>query len=142
MNEQRPVVDLKASCACGAVHLHISGKIRSTFLCACRECQKATGTGHSAVAIANSADVSIVGDTNSFARPADSGATLTRHFCPLCATTLVAESSRWPGASLLPAGLFEDQSWFIPGQVLFNRSHQHWDILPGDIPHHATYRED
>ncbi len=122
--------------------MHFIGKIRSTFLCACRECQKATGTGHSAVAIANAAGVAITGEIRSFSRPADSGATLTRHFCPTCATTLFAESSRWPGAALLPVGLFEDQSWFKPGQVLFNRSHQDWDILPGEIPLHDTYRED
>lgn len=142
MIEKHPSVDLSAKCGCGAVQVTVKGRILSMLMCACVECQKTTGAGHAAFAIAETEAVTVTGETRKFERPADSGATLTRFFCPVCATTLVAKSNRSPHIRLLPAGLFADQSWFSPGQVIFHRSHHHWDILPDDIPRHATYRED
>lgn len=142
MSEKSPIVDISAHCACGAASIAVKGRIWTMFLCTCLECQKTSGAGHSAAAIADARNVSVAGELHLYARPADSGATLTRHFCPVCATTLIAETSRRPEIRLLPVGLFADQSWFSPGQVLFNRSHQHWDVLPDDIPRHETYRKD
>ena len=71
---QHPIVDIKATCACGAVQVSVNGPIYSMLLCSCADCQKATGTGHAAAAIANPEAVHIEGQTKSFARPADSGA--------------------------------------------------------------------
>jgi hypothetical protein len=138
----RPLVDLAAPCACGAVRLAVAGTIRAMLLCACRDCQRATGTGHSVVALAAATDVTVTGPTKSFSRPAESGAILTRWFCPECGTPLHGESSRAPGLLLLPVGLFgDDTAWFAPSQVIFARSHRDWDPLPADLPRHATYRD-
>jgi len=109
------------------------------LLCACTACQKATGTGHAAVAIVDRASITISGDTRAFTRPADSGANFTRHFCPTCATTMWAQSDRWTDAALLPVGLFGGADWFAPTQTIFARSHLEWDTLP-DIPAHPAYR--
>lgn len=138
----RPRVDLKARCACGAVSVAVSGPIYSMFMCSCEDCQKATGTGHSTVAIANPADVEVVGPTKSFARPADSGATFTRCFCPECGTPLYGKSSRAPDAIMLPVGLFgRETQWFAPNQLIFSRSHREWDRIAEELPRHQTYRE-
>ncbi|MDP1731251.1 MAG: GFA family protein [Devosia sp.] len=139
---QRPQVDLKASCACGSVSIAVSGPIHSMFMCSCEDCQKATGSGHSTVAIADPADVAIAGQTRSFARTADSGATFTRYFCPECGTPLFGKSSRAPDAIMLPVGLFgADAQWFAPNQLIFARSHRDWDRIAEDLPRHQTYRE-
>ena len=139
----RPIVDLTASCACGAVSVHFAGTVKSMFMCVCEDCQKASGTGHSTVALAQKADVTISGRTKSFERPSNSGATFTRHFCPDCATPLSGYSSRAPDALLLPVGLFgKNTAWFEPNQVIFGRSHRDWDRLAADIPHYRTYRDE
>jgi hypothetical protein len=139
----RPHVDLSSRCACGAVCLHFSGKVRSMFLCSCEDCQKATGTGHSTVVLAKAADVAVTGPTQFFARPASSGATLTRHFCPACGTPLHAQSSRAPDLLMLPAGLFGAAAadWYAPNQLIFARSHRDWDTIAADLPRHETYRD-
>jgi hypothetical protein len=140
---EKPVVDLNAHCACGSVTLAVRGRIRSMFMCSCEDCQRATGTGHSTVALASPADVTITGPTRSFARPAHSGATLTRWFCPDCGTPLYAQSSRAPGLLMLPVGLFgPGAGWFMPNQLIFARSHHDWDALPDGLPMHATYRNE
>jgi hypothetical protein len=138
----RPKVDLSAACACGAVTVRFSGTVLSMFMCSCEDCQKASGTGHSCVALARPGEVTISGEVRSFARPANSGATLTRHFCPACGTPLYAQSSRAEGVLMLPVGLFgADTGWYDPNQLIFARTHRAWDEIADGLPQHETYRE-
>jgi hypothetical protein len=112
-------------------------------LCSCEDCQRSTGTGHATVALVSVGDLSVTGEARSFARPAHSGATLTRWFCPACGTPLYASSSRAEGLVMLPVGLFGAQAgWFAPNQLIFARSHRDWDVVAADLPQHATYREE
>lgn len=130
-----------ASCACGGVSLRVSGPVVSMLLCSCLDCQKATGTGHSAVVMLAQSDVTITGNIKSFTRTADSGALFTRSFCPDCGTPLGGTSSRAPNHVLLPVGLVgADSGWFVPSQLIFARSHHDWDTVP-DVPRHNRYRE-
>jgi hypothetical protein len=139
----RPEVELTARCACGSVTLAVRGRIRSMFMCSCEDCQRATGTGHATVALVSIGDLAVTGPTASFARPANSGATLTRWFCPGCGTPLYARSSRAEGLAMLPVGLFgADTGWFAPNQLIFARSHRDWDVLDDSLPQHATYRNE
>jgi len=136
-----PEIDLTAQCDCGAIALTARGRVVSMFLCACRNCQKATGSGHSTVVLVPAEVIRVVGATKSFSRPAESGATFTRHFCPECGTTLYAQSSRAPAVRILTAGLFAGQNdWFAPNQLIFSRSHQAWDFVADHLPRYATYR--
>jgi len=140
--KSRPVVDLTASCSCGAVAVTIKGPVYAMFMCSREDCQKATGTGHSAAALCNPDDVTITGEVTTFTRPAASGATFTRSFCPTCGTGVGGKSSRATRAILLPVGLFgADASWFAPNQLIFARSHREWDLIAADLPRHTTYRE-
>ena len=143
-HKSRPIVDITASCACGAVAVRLAGKVLSMFLCACEDCQRATGTGHSAIILARPDAVTITGPARSFARPANSGATMTRSFCPDCGTPLLGRSSRAAELVMLPAGLFGAQAadWFAPSQMIFARSHRDWDSIADDLPQHATYRDE
>ncbi len=138
----RPVVDLSASCACGAVSVLFAGKVRAMLLCACEDCQRATGSGHASVVLASTSDVTITGDTRGFAAMANSGATFTRCFCPACGTPIFGRSSRAPELVMLPVGLFGGAAgWFAPTQLIFARSHRDWDLVAADLPRHETYRD-
>jgi hypothetical protein len=138
----RPIVDLDAHCACGVVHLTFAGKVLSMFLCSCEDCQKATGTGHSAILLARLSDVSTSGELGSYARPSGSGAILTRSFCPQCGTPILARSSRAPDILMLPVGLFgATADWYRPNQLIFSRTHRAWDEIAADLPRHVTYRD-
>lgn len=137
---EHPNIDTHAQCACGAATLAVNGPVLSMLLCTCTDCQKETGTGHSAVALFKAADTATTGPLVSFSRPAASGATMTRHFCPQCNVTLYAQSSRAQQTMLVPAGLLGGD-WFAPNQVIFVRSRADWDTLPETIPHYDTYRE-
>jgi hypothetical protein len=134
-------LDLSATCDCGAVTLAVNGAVAAMFQCACSNCQKVSGSGHSSVVLLPSAAVTVAGETVPFSRPAASGATFTRHFCPRCATTVWAQSSRAAGLSIIPVGLFAGENdWFAPSQLIFAESHQAWDLIDAHIPRHDRYR--
>jgi len=136
------MLDLTARCDCGAVTLTANGRAISMFQCACDNCQRVSGSGHSSVVLLPADAISVTGATKSHSRPADSGATFTRHFCPECGTTIHAESSRAPGFAILPVGLFSGQNdWFAPNQLIFARSHRDWDLIAAEIPRYDRYRD-
>lgn len=141
-NAVRPEIDQTGHCDCGAVRLAAKGRVVSMFQCACDNCQRAGGSGHSSVVLLPSEAISVIGDTKSYARPADSGATFTRHFCLQCGTTVHGVSSRAPAISVVPVGIFAGANdWFAPNQLIFDRSHRDWDAIEAHLPHHQTYRE-
>ena len=137
-----PALDLTATCDCGAVSLHAKGRPISMFQCSCLHCQKASGSGHSSIVLFRQADAELSGLMKTFVRPADSGATFTRHFCPECGTTIFGVSSRAPDLRIVPAGLFAGQNdWYAPNQLIFARSHQAWDMIADHLPKYEQYRE-
>ncbi|WP_345774620.1 GFA family protein [Devosia sp. SD17-2] len=139
--QHHPEIDLSANCDCGSITLSVKGRILSMFQCACHNCQKVSGSGHSSVVLVPADSVAISGATRSISRPAASGASFTRHFCPECGTTLAAASSRAPGVKILPAGLFAGQNdWFAPNQLIFARDQMGWDLIADHLPRHQTYR--
>jgi hypothetical protein len=138
----RPQVELSAQCLCGAVSVVVKGRVRAMFMCSCIDCQRATGTGHSTAALFRNRDVAITGETRSFSRPADSGTTFTRWFCPHCGTPIIARSGRAETLAIVPVGLFGGAAdWFAPNQLIFARSHHDWDQIAAGLPRHQTYRD-
>lgn len=139
---RRTTVDLSTTCACGAVSVTVKGPVYSMFLCSCEDCQKATGTGHSAVFVVDPSALEILGETRGFSVTAHSGAQFTRYFCPTCGTRLYGRSSRADRSVMLPTGLFgKDTAWFVPNQLIFSRTHREWDSIAPDLPRYSTYRE-
>lgn len=137
-----PAIDLTSRCDCGATSVTARGPVLSMFYCGCENCQKVSGGGHSAVVLLPSASVQVEGETRAFTRPAASGAEFTRWFCPGCGVTVRAASSRAPGVTILPAGLFAGANgWFAPNQLIFASQHPHWDEIDPGLPRHALYRE-
>ncbi|WMT90020.1 GFA family protein [Pelagibacterium sp. H642] len=134
-------LDETATCACGAVAMTVAGPVLSMLACSCRDCRKASGTGHSTVVLVPSEAVTISGEVKGHSRIAASGSEITRSFCPNCGTPLFARTARAPKLILLPAGLFDDPAWFAPTQAIFSRSHLDWDMFDPALPRYDTYRD-
>ena len=79
-------------------------------------------------------DVTIEGETASYACTTDSGNTSTRHFCPSCGSRLFGRNSGRPGLLTVTAGCFDDNSWFEPQMVLYTSLHHAWDVTSTDVP--------
>jgi hypothetical protein len=84
-------------CLCGGVSFSAKAAPQMTGQCHCKDCQRASGTGHMSLAFFKREDVDIKGQTASFAATADSGNINTRHFCPRCGGRVYGENSARPG---------------------------------------------
>ena len=84
-------------CLCGAVTYTIRGEPVGMGQCHCKDCQRASGTGHMSIARFKREDVVISGQTTSYASVAESGNINTLHFCPVCGSRVFGENSARPG---------------------------------------------
>ncbi|MCG6857273.1 MAG: GFA family protein [Salaquimonas sp.] len=114
-------------CLCQAVTFRVSAEPQFTGHCHCLDCQKSTGTGHASYAFFELSGVHIKGVTSAYESRADSGATMTRRFCPRCGSRLFGHSSRMPDAIGIMLATFDDPDAFIPTTSLYASKHRKWD---------------
>jgi len=119
---------MSGGCLCGAVRYRIDGPPEFCVLCYCRDCQRASGSGHVPVMGARRAQVTITGDTASYCVRADSGQMAIRHFCRTCGSLLYGRSDdeRDPIMSIY-IGTLDDPSLFQPTTAICTRSRAPWD---------------
>ena len=131
---------MKASggCLCGAVRYEIDGEPVFSGHCHCRDCQRATGTGHVSVTGLPRAAVKITGELRAYASVGDSGQSLTRNFCPICGSLIFSEPTIMPGMINVTAGTLDDPSLFQPQAAIYVRSRPDWDRLAGGLPEFET----
>ena len=121
-------------CLCGAVSYVIKGEPVGTGQCHCKDCQRASGTGHMSIARFKAEDVTLTGTTASFASTADSGNINTRHFCPKCGSRLYGRNSAAPGILNVAPGCMDDNEWFRAQRVVYTKDRPSWDATPTDVP--------
>src|SRR5207253_11167036 len=121
-------------CLCGAVNYSIKAEPMSMGQCHCKDCQRASGTGHMSIARFKREDVTISGQPTSYASVAESGNTNTRHFCPVCGSRVFGENSARPGVVGITAGCLDENDWFAPQAVVYTGRRAPWDKTAQDIP--------
>ena len=126
------------SCLCRSCSYRIEGGIEPAGVCHCEDCRKVTGSpfGVSFRVLKNR--FSMTGKSASYARPADSGAVLTRHFCPSCGSPLYTESENHPDAIYVKAGTLDQPDAIHVERQAWMSSRVHWAEIPPGI---ATYEK-
>lgn len=121
-------------CLCGKVKFSVSEAPVRMGQCHCEDCRRTTGTGHISNAFFEKKQVHIEGETNTYASVSGSGSTVTRHFCPVCASRLFSENSRNTSIMAITAGTFDDSHWFKANYIVFNKDKPVWDFMDESIP--------
>ena len=129
MNASPASTPHKGGCLCGAVRFEISAEPKSGGFCQCRDCQRYVGNGHVAWMMCEESAVKIAGAVAYYDTKADSGATVSRGFCPKCGSRLATKSSELPGAIMISPGALDDPGAFKPKVVLFASRGHGWDQL-------------
>jgi hypothetical protein len=111
----------KGHCVCGAVSYTIYSKPIRMAQCHCKDCQRASGTGHTSLAFFKQDDV-------------DSGNINTKHFCPTCGSRVYGENSGRPGVVGIAVGCLDKNDWFSPQAVVYTKGRAAWDKTPEDVP--------
>jgi hypothetical protein len=122
------------SCQCGDVRIEIDADPIFSGHCTCRDCQRASGTGHSTIVAFPKAAVRIIGTTTKYTSTADSGKPVTREFCPRCGSRLASSGESNPMAILVAGPALDDQSIVRPGAYVYTKSKAPWDYLNPNLP--------
>lgn len=80
-------IRFQGGCACGAVRYESSADPQFSFHCQCRQCQRASGTGHASLFVVPADALTLRGTLKFHDQKADSGNTISRGLCPACGST-------------------------------------------------------
>lgn len=125
---------MKGGCLCGSVRYETIAAPQYSGFCHCRDCQKATGTGHSCYMIFSRSDFSWSGDVRSYAVTGESGQPSYRHFCPTCGSIVLGSGPDGDDRWTIYGGTLDDPSEFVPQDAIMTRSRQPWDHMAGNLP--------
>jgi hypothetical protein len=129
---------LTGGCACGAVRYEISAEPVASVQCQCRDCQRATGTGHvNAMAFAQTA-VTLTGELRFHDVRSNSGNTVSRGFCPNCGAPVMWKFTRNPELRGIVVGSLDEPGVFAPQMVFFASRGHAWDHLDPALPKFDT----
>jgi hypothetical protein len=129
---------ITGGCLCGAVRYEADGEPVIALHCHCRDCQRASGTGHVPIMVMRKPQVSVSGRTRSFAVTGGSGHKAVRHFCPACGSLQFGTPEMDTSFFTIYAGTLDDPSVFKPSYAQFTRSRPEWDRIAASIPEHET----
>jgi hypothetical protein len=121
-------------CVCGAVTYTLNAEPLRMAQCHCKDCQRASGTGHMSLAFFGKDDVVVTGQTSEYASTADSGNINTRRFCPNCGSRLFGRNSARPEVMAVAVGTIDDHTWFKPQAIVYGRSKPDWDCMAAEVP--------
>lgn len=127
-------VRLLGGCLCGAVRYQIEGEPLFVRQCCCRDCQKATGTGHTTIIGLRRSQLSIVGVTQAHTKIGASGGSVSRHFCPLCAGRIYTSGTLPGEVVLVQAGSLDDPNQVQPTAVIYWKDAVSWDRFDERLP--------
>ena len=124
------MANLEGGCLCGAVR-YTAGEPMVCGHCHCVDCRKTSSTGHATHVMVAGDGFSVEGPLSSYARPADSGNTVTRYFCPTCSSAIYSTNSAMPGMRFVRASSLDDPDAVEPGMVVYASRAPAWDRIEG-----------
>ncbi len=128
-------------CQCGAVRYRIDAEALTSYACHCRECQKQSAGAFGISVPVFVGALEVVGETQSWRRPTDSGSHTNCHFCPQCGTRLYHAGENRPGMVTIKGGSLDKASALSPVAHIWTKNRQRWVVLPEDVPQWETQPE-
>lgn len=126
-------------CLCGAVRYHLTGPSLFECQCCCRDCQKATGTGHTTIVGVISGQLAVEGELQTFTNTGESGGTVTRHFCGTCGGRLYTSGSLPGDVVMVQAGSLDLPDVVTPQNVIYGKDALVWDYFDPALQVFKTY---
>jgi len=125
-----------ATCRCGQLQAHCTGKPVRVSVCHCLECQKRSGSAFAAQARWPDAQVEITGQSKIWERLGDSGGRGTFRFCPVCGSTVTYVIDSMPGLTAVAVGAFADPSFPPPKYSVYENRRHPWVFVVGEDVEH------
>jgi hypothetical protein len=126
---------MDGGCLCGAIRYTLRGPALFVSQCCCKDCQKATGTGHTTIVGVHRDQLQIKqGTPKTYTSKGASGGDVVRHFCGDCGGRLYT-SGTLPGEVLMvQAGSLDDPNRISPESVIYVKDALAWDRFDEALP--------
>ncbi|TVY53592.1 hypothetical protein LCER1_G003609 [Lachnellula cervina] len=125
----------EGGCFCGKIRMSYSGEPNAHVLCHCLDCRKISGSTYSNNLVVPENNFKVISGTpKTISKVADTGKTITSHFCGDCGTTLYRDGASFPNAVIIKSGILDDPEFpnkNIPKGELFASERVKW-IAPID----------
>jgi hypothetical protein len=125
---------VSGQCLCGAVRYGGETEPKFQGKCYCTDCRKTSAAGHAAMMGFAANAIRITGELKEFPSKADSGANVTRAFCPTCGTGICSRNDRMPGLIFLRASTLDDPGLFAPQMIVWAARAPAWDPVNPGVP--------
>jgi hypothetical protein len=122
---------IKGGCLCGTVTYEVSGEPMFVGHCACENCQKTSGGGHSSVAAFAESGLKVHGEPASYVAKGDSGQPTTYQFCAKCGSRLFTRPSVMAGSVIVTLGTMSEGAEALePSMFIYGKRRRAWDHVP------------
>src|SRR6185312_5253572 len=125
----------EGGCLCGEIRYVAHGPAMFVSQCCCKDCQKATGTGHTTIVGLRRNQLDLTGTPKTFTNAGETGGQVSRHFCGTCGGRLYTTGDL-PGDQvlILQAGSLDDPGIVSPQSVIYTKDAVAWDVFDPDLP--------
>lgn len=121
-------------CLCGSVRYTITGEPEFVMQCYCRECQLATGTGHTTIVGVHCDNLSVEGAPSVYTTTGDTGGRVNRHFCPTCGSRLYTSGDLPGPIRMVQAGTLDEPASVTPAAAVYLSKRIPWDKVDDSLP--------
>ncbi len=125
---------LEGGCLCGAIRYVLTGPSTLVCQCCCKDCQKATGTGHTTIIGIHKSQLEITGEPVRYTTSGESGGSVTRHFCGVCGGRLYTSGDTAGDGVMVQAGSLDDPNAVEPEKVIYFKDAPRWDRFDDALP--------
>ncbi len=125
---------LTGGCLCGDLRYQVKGPAIFVSQCCCRDCQKATGTGHTTIFGVNRSQLDLKGTPRTYACKGDTGGDVVRHFCGRCGGRICTTGASIDEMVILQAGSLDDPDAVTPESVIYAKDAPRWDFFDPALP--------
>jgi hypothetical protein len=129
---------IEGGCLCGRVRYKITAEPLFALHCHCRDCQRASGTGHVPIMGVPKTSFAVTGGPKSYSAAGGSGMKAIRNFCPDCGSLMFGTPEAAADLVTIYMGSLDDPSIRAPTYAQFTRDRVGWDAISGGLPEFHT----
>lgn len=134
MTNEATTEAMEGGCLCGAIRYRIDGPVLFVGQCYCRDCQKATGTGHTTIVGIERATLHVEGEPKIYTNTGETGGKVSRHFCGECGGRLYTSGDLPGSIVMIQAGSLDDPGRVSPQSVIYMKDAVAWDRFDPELP--------
>lgn len=123
----------EGGCLCRNIRYRLTGEPAWVWQCYCRDCQQATGTGHTTIAAFHSSNVNVRGIPSTYTTTGDTGGRVTRHFCGNCGSRLFTTGDLPGPLQIFQSGCLDDPNSVQPTAAIYVKDKLKWDSIPSEL---------